>query len=215
MRRFAILTAGAALMLGSLAIPDWRWPTAGRRRRRKARRSRPRALARHDDRRPRQGPRSRQGRLPQGLPAWLPPRLRRQSVRPRRLRLRRLRRRPCYGGDGPGSRCDRYGCGYGDPGTTAAATTTATSTTAQPPQYDCSRYIGPDGKPAQDPQCRYDSKCDCYYHSSQPTPQAGAPACTRTGSAACSRPGWSAGARPGAASRLRSRVAGSHARTES
>jgi len=76
----------------------------------------------------------------------------------------------CYGCDGPGSRCDRYGCGYRDPYYGGGY---YDGYYGEPYQYDCTRYMGPDGKPAQDPQCRYDSKCDCYYHSSQPPPQAG------------------------------------------
>ena len=78
----------------------------------------------------------------------------------------------CYGCFGPGSYADRYGFGYrgfygggygygygwGDPSNW---------------QYDCTAYRGPDGKTVQDPQCKYDQKCDCYYHSSQPPPQAG------------------------------------------
>jgi hypothetical protein len=86
----------------------------------------------------------------------------------------------CYGCDGPGSRCDRYGCAYGGPyhhgpygggyygGGYGCGYDYPCS---QPYQYDCTRYTGPDGKPAQDPQCKYDPKCDCYYHSSQPPSQ--------------------------------------------
>jgi hypothetical protein len=84
----------------------------------------------------------------------------------------------CYGCWGPGSYCSHGGCyyrgyygygygygyggygyGYGDPSNW---------------QYDCTKYRGPDGQPVQDPQCKYDAKCGCYYHSSEPPADAGA-----------------------------------------
>jgi hypothetical protein len=37
--------------------------------------------------------------------------------------------------------------------------------------YDCTRYRGPDGNPAGDPHCRYDARCDCWYHTSDRTPE--------------------------------------------
>ena len=77
----------------------------------------------------------------------------------------------CYGCDGPGSRCDRYGCAYAGPGYYGGGYGYCGYGYCEPPQYDCTRYRGPDGKPAQDPHCKYDAKCDCYYHSSQPPPQ--------------------------------------------
>ena len=79
----------------------------------------------------------------------------------------------CYGCDGPGSRCDRYGCAYGGPGYYGGGYGCGYDY-CEPSQYDCTRYRGPDGKPAQDPHCKYDSKCDCYYHSSERPPEAGA-----------------------------------------
>jgi hypothetical protein len=81
----------------------------------------------------------------------------------------------CYGCDGPGSRCDRYGCAYRDPyyGGGYYGGGYCGYGYCEPYQYDCTRYRGPDGKPVQDPHCVYDSRCDCYYHSSQPPPQAG------------------------------------------
>ena len=56
---------------------------------------------------------------------------------------------PYYGGYYGGG----YGCNYDYPcgGQT----------------YDCTRYRGRDGKPVQDPHCKYDARCDCYYHTSE------------------------------------------------
>jgi hypothetical protein len=82
----------------------------------------------------------------------------------------------CYGCDGPGSRCDGYGCAYRDPyyGGGYYGGGYCGYGYCEPYQYDCTRYRGPDGKPAQDPHCVYDARCDCYYHSSsQPPPQSG------------------------------------------
>jgi len=78
----------------------------------------------------------------------------------------------CYGCDGPGSRCDRYGCAYGGPGYYGGGYGCGYDyACGEPYQYDCTRYAGPDGRPAQDPQCQYDSRCDCYVHNSeQPKP---------------------------------------------
>jgi len=82
----------------------------------------------------------------------------------------------CYGCDGPGSRCDGYGCAYGGPGYHGGYYGGGygcgyESPCGEPYQYDCTRYAGPDGRPAQDPQCKYDSRCDCYVHNSeQPKP---------------------------------------------
>lgn len=79
----------------------------------------------------------------------------------------------CYGCDGQGSRCDRYGCAYGGPGYYGGGYGCGYDYPCggQPYQYNCSRYTGPDGKPSADSGCKYDQKCDCYYHSSQPPPQ--------------------------------------------
>jgi hypothetical protein len=60
---------------------------------------------------------------------------------------------PYYGGYYGGG----YGCNYDYPcgGQT----------------YDCTRYRGPDGNPTGDPHCRYDARCDCWYHTSDRTPE--------------------------------------------
>jgi hypothetical protein len=84
----------------------------------------------------------------------------------------------CYGCDGPGSQCDRYGCAYGGPGYYGGGYGCGSGyACGEPYQYDCTRYAGPDGRPAQDPQCKYDSRCDCYAHTSEqgtePAPEAG------------------------------------------
>lgn len=78
----------------------------------------------------------------------------------------------CYGCDGPGSRCDRYGCGYGGPGYYGGGYNNCDYDyyCSQPYQYDCTKYRGPDGKSDQDPQCKYDARCDCYYHTSERPP---------------------------------------------
>src|SRR5437868_3208276 len=49
-----------------------------------------------------------------------------------------------------------YGCNYDYP--------------CGPPyrQYDCSRYRGRDGQAAQNPQCQWNDRCQCYYHGSAP-----------------------------------------------
>src|SRR5438105_9249303 len=74
----------------------------------------------------------------------------------------------CYGCYGRGGYCNRYGCGYpyyyGGYGCNY-------DYPCGPPygySYDCTRYRGPDGQAAQDPQCRWNDQCQCYHHSSQP-----------------------------------------------
>ena len=62
---------------------------------------------------------------------------------------------PYYGGYYGGG----YGCNYDYPCDRPGQT------------YDCTRYRGPDGQPAGDPHCRSDARCDCYYHSSDRTPE--------------------------------------------
>ena len=106
----------------------------------------------------------------------------------------------CYGCDGPGSRCDRYGCGYGGPGYRGGYYgggygCGGYDPCSQPYQYDCTRYAGPDGRSAQDPQCQYDSRCDCYVHNSeqpkpadQPAPQQGTEPAPQPGEAEQPRP---------------------------
>lgn len=87
----------------------------------------------------------------------------------------------CYGCDGPGSRCDRYGCGYrygyyygypyGYYGGYYGGYGCNYDYPCGPPyseRYDCSRYRGPDGKAAQDPNCKWNDRCQCYYHGSTP-----------------------------------------------
>jgi hypothetical protein len=95
----------------------------------------------------------------------------------------------CYGCDGPGSRCYRYGCDYAYPGYYGGYYGGGYGCNfdypcGPPYEYNCSKYTGPDGKPPADSGCKYDQKCDCYYHSSQPPPEAGA------------QPGPEAGAQP-------------------
>jgi len=85
----------------------------------------------------------------------------------------------CYGCDGPGSRCGRYGCDYAYPGYYGGYYGGGYGCNfdypcGPPYEYDCTKYRGPDGQAAQDPQCRYDKRCDCYYHGSQPPPEKGA-----------------------------------------
>lgn len=63
---------------------------------------------------------------------------------------------PYYGG---GYYRGGYGCNYDYPCDRPGQT------------YDCTRYKGPDGQPAGDPHCKYDARCDCYYHSSDRTPE--------------------------------------------
>ncbi|MCA1842880.1 MAG: hypothetical protein LC792_06745 [Actinobacteria bacterium] len=84
----------------------------------------------------------------------------------------------CYGCDGPGSRCGRYGCDYAYPGYYGGYYGGGYGCNfdypcGEPRQYDCTKYRGPDGQAAQDPQCKYDQRCGCYYHGSQPPPEAG------------------------------------------
>jgi hypothetical protein len=97
----------------------------------------------------------------------------------------------CYGCWGPGSRCDRHGCDYafygyyGYPGYygyggyyggywPGGFGCNFDYPCGPPYEFNCSKYTGRDGmKPPAESGCKYDQKCDCYYHSSQP-PQAGA-----------------------------------------
>jgi len=79
----------------------------------------------------------------------------------------------CYGCYGYGSRCDRYGCGYRYPYYYGGYYGGGYGCNydypcGEPRQYDCTRYRGPDGQAAQDPQCKWNEKCSCYYHSSEP-----------------------------------------------
>ncbi len=84
----------------------------------------------------------------------------------------------CYGCDGPGSYCDGYGCAYAYPyyghpyhgGYYGGYGCNFDYPCGPPYEYDCTKYRGPDGKPAQDPQCKYDSRCDCYVHNSERPP---------------------------------------------
>ena len=93
----------------------------------------------------------------------------------------------CYGCFGPGSRCDRWGCGYAFPyfgygygypyyygGYYGGGFGCNFDYPCGPPYsdrtYDCSRYRGPDGQAAQNPQCRWNDRCQCYYHGSTPAP---------------------------------------------
>src|SRR5439155_7718481 len=96
----------------------------------------------------------------------------------------------CYGCDGPGSRCGYYGCDYAYPGYgygcgygcggyyggyyRGGYGCNFDYPCGPPYEYNCSKYRGPDGKPPAESGCKYDQKCDCYYHSSQPPPEAGA-----------------------------------------
>ena len=84
----------------------------------------------------------------------------------------------CYGCDGPGSRCDRYGCGYRYPyyrypyygGYYYGGYGCNYDYPCGPPyyEYDCTRYRDRSGNAYQDPQCKWNDQCQCYYHSSQP-----------------------------------------------
>jgi hypothetical protein len=153
MRRFAILTAGAALVVGSLAIPGM-------------------AVANGRTASP------QKSTTISAQSVWAHPPIAAQGMGPVPGGHGRhgyhdgrhghghhgyYRGGRCYGCDGPGSRCDRYGCAYGGPGYYGYYGDWDRS-------YDCSQYRGPDGKPAQDPHCKYDQRCDCYYHSSEPPP---------------------------------------------
>lgn len=91
----------------------------------------------------------------------------------------------CYGCDGPGSRCDRYGCAYGGPsrcgyydgcggrgyyggGYYGGYGCNYDYPCGPPYEYDCTRYRDKDGKAVSDPQCKYDERCQCSYHESRP-----------------------------------------------
>ena len=92
----------------------------------------------------------------------------------------------CYGCYGPGSRCGRWGCDYayygyygypyGYGGYYPGGFGCNFDYPCGPPyaEYNCSKHRGPDGKPPAESGCKYDQKCDCYYHSSTPPPGAGA-----------------------------------------
>ena len=82
----------------------------------------------------------------------------------------------CFGCFGRGSFCNRFGCAYpffyGYPyGYYYGGYGCNYDYPCGPPfgySYDCTRYRGPDGQAAQDPQCKWSDQCQCYYHSSQP-----------------------------------------------
>ena len=80
----------------------------------------------------------------------------------------------CYGCYGRGSYCNRYGCAYpyyGYPyGYYYGGYGCNYDYPCGPPyyEYNCTRYRDRSGHAYQDPQCKWDDKCQCYYHSSQP-----------------------------------------------
>ena len=165
MRRFAIFTAGAALVLGSLAIPGMAVANGRTASPEKSTTISAQSVS-LDTQFTAQGKGHGKGGYRKGY---------RRGYRHGYSDSRHGSYRHgyhgggrCYGCDGPGSRCDRYGCAYGGPGYYGGGYYD------EPYQYDCTRYMGPDGKPAQDPHCKYDQKCDCYYHSSERPPEAGA-----------------------------------------
>jgi len=110
----------------------------------------------------------------------------------------------CYGCYGPGSRCGRHGCdyalfgyygyGYGYGGYYPGGFGCNFDYPCGPPflEYNCSKYTGPGMKPPADSGCKYDQKCDCYYHSSTPPPQAGVQPAPEQGA----QPGPEQGAQP-------------------
>ena len=110
----------------------------------------------------------------------------------------------CYGCDGPGSRCDRYGCGYRYPyygypygGYYYVGYGCNYDYPCGPPyseHYNCTRYRGRDGQAAQDPQCKWNDKCQCYYHGSTPPPGSEKQAPPPSGNA---RPAPDQGSQPG------------------
>src|SRR5690349_15109977 len=91
----------------------------------------------------------------------------------------------CYGCYGPVGRVDRHGCdyaffgyyGYGYPGFYGGYYPGGFGCNFDYPcgppfaEYNCSKYTGPDMKPPADSGCKYDQKCECYYHSSTPPPR--------------------------------------------
>jgi hypothetical protein len=174
MRRFAIFTAGAALMLGSLAIPGMAVANG-----RTATPEKSTAISAQsvslDTPIAAQGKRHGDGHGKGGYRKGYR-RGYRHGYSDSRYGYYRHGYHGggrCYGCDGPGSRCDRYGCGYGGPGYYGGGYGCGYDYPCggQPYQYNCSRYTGPDGKPPADSGCKYDQKCDCYYHSSQPPAQ--------------------------------------------
>jgi hypothetical protein len=203
MRRFAIFTAGAALVLGSLAIPGLAFAGGRTTTPEKSTTISAQAVS-PDTQFTAQGKGHGKGRYGKGYRRGY-----RHGYRDSRYdgyghgygygygRDGYYGDGRCYGCDGPGSRCDRYGCayrggyygggyGYGCGWDDGCGPYTQ--------QYDCTRYRGPDGRPAQDPHCRYDQRCDCYYHSSEPPPRAGSQPAPDGGGAS---PGPDQGASPG------------------
>ena len=165
MRRFAILTAGAALVLGSLAIPGMAVANGKTASPEKSTTISAQGVS-PDTQFTAQGKGHGRGGHGNGY---------RRGYRHGYSDSRDGYYRgggSCYGCDGPGSRCDRYGCGYGGPGYYGGGYRDCNYDyyCSQPYQYDCTKYRGPDGKPAQDPHCKYDARCDCYYHTSERPP---------------------------------------------
>jgi hypothetical protein len=83
----------------------------------------------------------------------------------------------CYGCYGRGSYCNRYGCaypyysygypyGYGYYGPYGCNY----DYPCGPPyyEYDCRVHRDQAGNAYQDPQCKWDDRCQCWYHSTQP-----------------------------------------------
>lgn len=177
MRRFAILTAGAALVLGSLAIPGVAIANGRTATPEKSTTISPQSVS-LDTEFTAQGKGHGKGNYRKGYRRGY-----RHGYGDGRYGHDRHGYHgggSCYGCDGPGSRCDRYGCAYGGPyhdGYYGGGYGCGYDyPCGQPYQYDCTRYTGPDGKPAQDPQCKYDSRCDCYVHNSEPPKQEAQPA---------------------------------------
>jgi hypothetical protein len=89
----------------------------------------------------------------------------------------------CYGCYGRGSYCNRYGCAYpyyyGYPyGYYYGGYGCNYDYPCGPPyyEYDCTRYRDRSGHAYQDPQCKWDDRCQCYYHASpQPGSEKQAP----------------------------------------
>src|SRR6266542_4233477 len=73
----------------------------------------------------------------------------------------------CYGCDGPGSRCGRYGCDYRYPyyygGYYGGGYGCNYDYPCGPPyEYNCTKYRDREGKAYQDSQCKWDDKCQSY-----------------------------------------------------
>lgn len=169
MRRFAIFTAGAALVLGSLAIPGMAVANGKSASPEKSTTISAKSVS-LDTQFAAQGKGHGKGGHGKGYRRGY-----RHGYSDSRSGYYRDGHRGggrCYGCDGPGSRCDRYGCGYGGPGYYGGGYRDCNYDyyCSQPYQYDCTKYRGPDGKPAQDPHCKYDARCDCYYHTSERPP---------------------------------------------